>query len=83
MRRRHLLAESNGAYINGQNAGAIVNFNPSQTTWRDHAYNPVTGDLFTRESNRVGKAIRNGDNSFTTNPATCGRPLSWSSLLMP
>jgi hypothetical protein len=64
--RRHLLAEGNGAYINGQNAGAIVNFNPAQTTWRDHAYNPVTGDLFTRESNRVGKAIRSGDNSFTT-----------------
>jgi hypothetical protein len=64
--RRHLLDAATGLYINGQNAGAIINFNPASTTWRDMAFNPATGDLYTRESNRVGKAIRNGDNSFTT-----------------
>lgn len=64
--RRHLLNEGAGTYINGQNAGAIINFNPAQTTWRDMAFDPATGDLYTRESNRVGKAVRNGDNSFLT-----------------
>ncbi|MCX5689264.1 MAG: hypothetical protein NTV94_05650 [Planctomycetota bacterium] len=64
--RRHLLNSASGLYINGQNAGAIINFNPASTTWRDMAFNPSTGDLYTRESNRVGKAVRNGDNSFTT-----------------
>jgi len=64
--RRHLLNETTGAYVNGQNAGAIINFSPAQTTWRDHAFDPATGDLYTRESNRVGKAVRNGDNSYST-----------------
>lgn len=64
--RRHLLDAATGLYINGQNAGAIINFNPASTTWRDMAFDPTTGDLYTRESNRVGKAVRSGDNSFTT-----------------
>ena len=62
--RRHLMDANTGNYINGQNAGAIINFAPAGTTWRGHAFDPATGDLYTRESNRVGKAVRNGDNSF-------------------
>lgn len=62
--RRHLLDANTGSYINGQNAGGIINFAPAGTTWRGHAFDPATGDLYTRESNRVGKAVRNGDNSF-------------------
>ena len=64
--RRHLEDTTTGNYINGQNAGAIINFTPAGTTWRGHAFDSATGDLYTRESNRVGKAVRNGDNSFAT-----------------
>lgn len=64
--RRHLLDANTGNYINGQNAGGVINFATSSTTWRAHAFDPVTGDLYTRESNRVGKAVRTGDNSFAT-----------------
>ncbi|MER3495503.1 MAG: hypothetical protein C4320_00940 [Armatimonadota bacterium] len=46
--------------------GPIVNFASVSTTWRDHTYDPATGDLYTRESNRVGKAVRTGSNSFST-----------------
>jgi hypothetical protein len=52
--RRHLLNTASGVYINGQNAGAIINFAPVSTTWRDLAFDPATGDLYTRESNRQG-----------------------------
>lgn len=62
--RRHLLNTTTGQYINGQNAGAIVNFATVSTTWRDMAYDPATGDLYTREANRIGRAVRNGDNSY-------------------
>lgn len=64
--RRHLLDANTGSYINGQNAGGIINFAAASTTWRAHAFDPVTGDLYTRESNRVGKAVRTGDNTFAT-----------------
>jgi hypothetical protein len=68
--RRHLLNTGTGIYINGQNAGAIVNFSPVSTTWRDLAFDPATGDLYTRESNRIGKAVRNGNNTFTSATST-------------
>jgi hypothetical protein len=63
--RRHLLNASSGAYINGQNAGGIINFATVSTTWRDMAFDPTTGDLYTRESNRIGRAGRTGDNTFS------------------
>jgi hypothetical protein len=64
--RRHLMDANTGNYINGQNAGGIINFAAASTTWRGHAFDPATGDLYTRESNRVGKAVRTGDNTFAT-----------------
>lgn len=64
--RRHSLNDASGNYNYGQNAGAIINFAAASTTWRGHAFDPATGDLYTRESNRVGKAVRTGDNSFAT-----------------
>lgn len=63
--RRHLMNTATGNYINGQNAGGIMTFQPGATTnWRGHAFDTATGDLYTRESNRVGKAVRSGDNTF-------------------
>jgi hypothetical protein len=61
--RRHLLDSSAGTYKFGQNAGMIINLNPVSTTWRDLAFDPDTGDLYARESNRLAKARRTGDNS--------------------
>ena len=89
--RRHLLNTASGVYINGQNAGGIINFAPTSTTWRDLAFDPVTGDMYTRESNRIGKAIRNGDNTFTSATSTAigdwqlrlQLTIKISSLLMP
>lgn len=68
--RRHRLDITAGTYLNGQNAGAIINFAPTSTTWRDVAFDPATGDLYSRESNRVGRAVRNGDNSFVGSAST-------------
>lgn len=68
--RRHLLNTTTGQYINGQNAGAIINFAPTATTWRDLAFDPATGDLYTREANRIGRAVRSGDNAFTGSAST-------------
>jgi hypothetical protein len=62
--RRHLLNATNGAYINGQNAGGIINFAAASTTWRDVDFNPATGDLYARESNRLGRILRSADNGF-------------------
>lgn len=67
--RRHSLDSATGAYVYGVNGGGIVNFAAASTTWRDHEYDPATGDLYTRESNRVGRAARTGDNTFATQAA--------------
>lgn len=64
--RRHSLDAATGNYNYGQNSGGIINFAAASTTWRGHAFDPATGDLYTRESNRVGKAVRTGDNTFAT-----------------
>lgn len=67
--RRHLLNTTTGVYINGQNAGGVINFAPVSTVFRDVAFDTSTGDLYSRESNRVGKAVRTGDNTFATQVA--------------
>ena len=66
--RRFVLDPITGAYINGTANGgndAIINFSPTSTTWRDMAFDPTTGDLYTRETNRIGKATRTGNNAFS------------------
>lgn len=65
--RRHRLNTASGIYLNGQNVGAVINFPTTSTTWRDLDFDPATGDLYTRESNRVGKHTRTGDNAFSPN----------------
>jgi hypothetical protein len=65
--RRHLMDASTGNYINGQNAGAIINATAapvsSGTTWRGMAF-ASNGDLFARNGNAVTKAVRTADNNF-------------------
>jgi len=65
--RRHRLSDAAGTYTDGQNGGAIINFAPVSTNWRSMAFDPTTGDLYTRESNRIGKAVRTADNAFQGN----------------
>lgn len=62
--RRHVMDASTGAYINGQNAGDIINEASGTSNWRGMAFDSATGDLYARESNRVFKAVRTADNSF-------------------
>ncbi|MBB6051395.1 PEP-CTERM sorting domain-containing protein [Armatimonas rosea] len=71
--RRFVVNPTTGAYLNGGtggNADAIINFSPTSTTWRDLAFDPATGDLYTRESNRIGKATRTSNNGFSGNAST-------------
>jgi hypothetical protein len=65
--RRFVVDPSTGAYLNGAAGGsdAIINFATVSTTWRDLAFDPATGDLYTRESNRIGKAARTANNAFS------------------
>ncbi len=61
--RVRTLDAATGAYItNNTNAnGGVINFSPTSTTWRDLAFDPATGDVYTRETNRIGKAVRVAD----------------------
>ena len=61
--RRALLDVNTGAFIYTFANGMVINENPVSTTWRDSAFDPTTGDLYTRESNRLTKATRSGDNN--------------------
>lgn len=47
----------------GAQQGMIINTNPVSTTWRDIAFDPTTGDLYTRVNNGVSRANRTGANS--------------------
>jgi len=47
----------------GAQQGMIINTNPTSTTWRDIAFDPTTGDLYTRVNNSVSRANRTGANT--------------------
>lgn len=60
--------------------GMVMNTNPISSTWRDTAFNPANGDLYTRNQNGVTRANRTGANS-DENPldATAGQSaLIWA-----
>lgn len=79
--RRHLLNETTGVYINGQNAGAIINATTapvnSGTTWRSLAFSS-TGDLYARNGNAVTKAVRTGDNNLGGSSSVVYTPGSYT-----
>jgi len=50
--------------VAGDVGGGIINFAVAATSWRDSAFDPATGDLYVRMSNRLGKIVRNADNGF-------------------
>jgi len=65
--RRALMNASTGLWTYTQSTGAIINVSPTATNWRDHAYDPATGDLYTRVNNDVAKHTRTGGNTFAPN----------------
>jgi len=77
--RRFLNSESTGAAIytttanvpTGAAQGMIINTSPVSTTWRDIAFDPATGDLYTRTQDGVTRINRTGSN-VAVNPTTLG-----------
>jgi formylglycine-generating enzyme required for sulfatase activity len=65
--RRALADAGTGLWIYTTSTGAILNLSPSATGWRDHAYDPATGDLYARNNNDVTKHVRTGANTFSPN----------------
>jgi hypothetical protein len=66
--RKLTLNSATGAYIYSQSGGPAPNglvLSGSSTTWRDLDFDPTNGDIYARESNRVFKATRTGDNTVT------------------
>jgi hypothetical protein len=69
--RRFLNDESTGAAIYTTTAGVpagaaqgmIINTNPTSTNWRDIAFDPATGDMYTRVNNNVSRTNRTGSNT--------------------
>ena len=53
----------------GAEQGMIINLNPVSTNWRDIAFDPATGDLYTRVNNDVSRTNRTGANT-NINPLT-------------
>ncbi|MFM7297422.1 MAG: hypothetical protein ACKO4Q_09395, partial [Planctomycetota bacterium] len=65
--RRALLNAATGVWTYTSSTGSIINLSPVATNWRDHAYDPATGDLYTRVNNDVSKHTRTGGNTFSPN----------------
>lgn len=69
--RRFLNNETSGAAIYtttanvpaGAEQGMIINTNPVSTNWRDIAFDPATGDMYTRVNNGVSRTNRTGSNT--------------------
>ena len=47
----------------GAQQGMIINTNPVSTNWRDLAFDPATGDLYTRTNGNVTRTNRTGANT--------------------
>ncbi|MCY3001756.1 MAG: hypothetical protein NTV21_08125, partial [Planctomycetota bacterium] len=65
--RRRLVNTTTGTFIYTSANGAIINLTPLATGWRDHAFDPATGDLYTRVNNDLSKHTRTGGNAFSPN----------------
>jgi hypothetical protein len=57
----------------GAAQGMIINTNPTSTTWRDIAFDPATGDMYTRVNNDVSRTNRTGANTNVSLTGTAGQ----------
>jgi len=55
------------------NTSAVAPNGGSSTTWRDIAFDPATGDLYTRNNNRVTRTNRTGANTVVSPSGTAGQ----------
>jgi hypothetical protein len=82
--RRHVMNSGTGVYINGQNAGAIINAAAAPvsngTTWRGMAF-ASNGDLYARNGNAITKAVRTADNNFGGSSSVVYSPSSYTTAV--
>jgi hypothetical protein len=57
----------------GAAQGMIINTAPVSTNWRDIAFDPATGDMYTRVNNDVSRANRTGSNTNVSLTGTAGQ----------
>ncbi|MFM7245100.1 MAG: hypothetical protein ACKO40_13135 [Planctomycetaceae bacterium] len=57
----------------GAAQGMIINTNPVSTTWRDIAFDPATGNMYTRVNNDVSRTNRTGSNTNVSLTGTAGQ----------
>ena len=56
----------------GAQQGMIINTSPVSTTWRDFAFDPNSGNLYTRVNNQVTRTNRTGANTDLSPSGTAG-----------
>jgi len=68
--RRQLNNTATGANIYNSTNGFFMNNTAGQSTWRDMAFDPATGDLYMKATNLVTKTVRTGANASYASSAT-------------
>lgn len=56
----------------GAQQGMAINISPVSTTWRDFAFDPNSGNLYTRVNNQVSRTNRTGANTDLSPSGTAG-----------
>ena len=78
--RRFLNNQTSGTAIytttlnnpSGAEQGMVINIAPTSTTWRDIAFDPNSGNLYTRVNNQVARTNRTGANTDLSPSGTAG-----------
>jgi hypothetical protein len=68
--RRQLNNVATGANIYNSSNGFFLNNSAGQSTWRDMAFDPATGDVYMKATNLVTKTVRTGANATYPNSAS-------------
>lgn len=67
--RRQLNNVSTGSNVYNSTNGFFINNSAGQSTWRDMAFDPATGDVYMKATNLVTKTVRTGSNASYPNSA--------------
>jgi hypothetical protein len=67
--RRQLNDIASGTNIYNSTNGFFINNTAGQSTWRDMAFDPATGDVYMKATNLVTKSVRTGANATYPNSA--------------
>ena len=67
--RRPILDVTTGTTVYGLTGsavpGMVINTAPANTEWRDVAFDPATGDIYSRNANNVAYGVRTGTNAIS------------------